>query len=137
MEKRLLSNLIIFVVLIICGLIGWLVITNLVIAPAGQKSADVQKVLKPATINTELAVESLQLMENRQDLSAETLTDFPIFIEDSTVQNRQPDVMQIAIAARIVPLDSEYNNIQMMLASASATVNAATDYSAVAAGEVL
>jgi hypothetical protein len=141
MEKKLLPNLIIFVVLIIIGLIGWLVITNLIAPPQVEKNLSVQNVLQPATINPELATESLDLMSNRRSLDEDFVRDFPVFIENENVDDRRPDVLQLAIANPKTPLDTQFGTLQQLLASRSGTLEtvseggASTNYSAVAAGE--
>lgn len=121
MDRHLLKNLIVFVVLIIFGLAGYLIVVNLLLPPDTPASTEVTKVLQ-GTVNPSLALRSLELMRNRQDtLTASDSGQFDIYLENLTIStNDKQELLHLMYLEPIVPLDRAFPQVQAYAASLSA-----------------
>lgn len=121
MDRRLLKNLLVFVVLIIFGLAGYLIVVNLLLPPDTPASTEVTKVLQ-GTVNPNLALRSLELMRSRQEtFTASNSGEFDIYLENIIAgSNDKQELLHLMYLEPTIPLDGDFPKVQAHVASLSA-----------------
>lgn len=121
MDRHLLNKLIIFAVLIIFGLVGYLVVVNLLIPPEVPVSANVARVLQ-GNVDPQLNTQALALMRSRSDYQQASLAAFEIYLEDiMNTANDNTQVLHLLFLDPVTPLDKDYPRVLEHLAAATAS----------------
>lgn len=121
MDRHLLKNLLVFVVLIVFGLVGYLIVVNLLIPPETPASTEVTKVLQ-GTVNPNLPLHSLELMRARKEtFTASSSGEFDIYLENIIASsNDKQELLHLMYLEPTIPLDSNFPKVQAHAASLSA-----------------
>ena len=105
-DKKLLTQLTYFAVMVIVGLLIWLLVTNVLMPPQATINRDLTALTR-VTVNPDLETDSLKLMEEGRVFAPGELEAFTIYLDDSEENKNTPDLV-IRRMAPIEPLDLGY-----------------------------